>query len=35
MVQYVAALYDTHLERVIYGLKIFRHTVVRRYPFRE
>jgi hypothetical protein len=35
MVQYVAALYDVHLERVIYGLKIFRHTVVRRYPFRD
>jgi len=34
-VQYVAALYDVHLERVIYGLKIFRHTVVRRYPLRD
>jgi hypothetical protein len=34
-VQYVAALYDVHLNRIIYGLKIFRHTVVRRYPFRD
>jgi len=34
-VQYVAALYDVHLERVIYGLKIFKHTVVRRYPLRD
>jgi hypothetical protein len=34
-VQYVAALYDVHLERIIYGLKIFRHAVVRRYPFRD
>jgi hypothetical protein len=34
-VQYVAALYDVHLERVIYGLKIFRHTVARRYPLRD
>jgi hypothetical protein len=34
-VQYVAALYDAHLQRVIYGLKIFKHTVVRRYPFRD
>jgi hypothetical protein len=35
VVQYVAALYDVHLERVIYGLKIFRHAVVRQYPFRD
>ena len=34
-VQYVAALYDVHLERIIYGLKIFKHTVVRAYPFRD
>ena len=34
-VQYVAALYDVHLERIIYGLKIFKHPVVRRYPFRN
>ena len=34
-IQYVAALYDVHLNRIIYGLKIFRHTVVRRYPFRD
>jgi hypothetical protein len=32
---YVGALYDVHLERVIYGLKIFRHAIVRRYPFRD
>ena len=34
-VQYVAALHDVHLDRVIYGLKIFRHAVVRRYPLRD
>ena len=33
--QYVAALYDVHLERVIYGVKIFRHAVARRYDFRD
>ncbi|MBX3024441.1 glycosyltransferase family 4 protein [bacterium] len=27
-------LYDVHLERCIFGVKIFRHEVVRRYPFR-
>lgn len=27
-------LYDVHLERCIFGVKIFRHDVVRRYPFR-
>jgi hypothetical protein len=32
---YVAALYDVHLQRVIYGLKIFRHAIVRRYPLRD
>jgi hypothetical protein len=35
VVQYVAGLYDVHLERVIYGLKIFRHDVIRRYPYRN
>ena len=35
VVQYVAALYDVHLERVIYGLKIFKHEIVRRYPYRD
>jgi hypothetical protein len=29
-----ADLYDEHLERCIIGVKIFRHDVVRRYPFR-
>jgi hypothetical protein len=32
---YVGALYDVHLDRVIYGLKILRHAIVRRYPFRD
>jgi hypothetical protein len=35
VVQYVAALFDVHLERVIYGLKIFRHEVIRQYPYRN
>jgi hypothetical protein len=26
-------LYDSHAERVIYGLKIYRHEIVRRYPY--
>ena len=26
-------LYDAHAERVIYGLKIYRHEIVRRYPY--
>jgi hypothetical protein len=26
-------LYDRHAERVIYGLKIYRHDIVRRYPY--
>jgi len=34
-VQYVAVLYDAHLERAIHGLKVFKHTVVHRYPFRN
>jgi hypothetical protein len=33
--QYVAALYDVHLEKVIYGVKIFRHEIVRSYPFQD
>jgi hypothetical protein len=33
--QYVCALYDVHLDRVIYGLKIYRHDVVRHYPYRD
>jgi hypothetical protein len=35
VVQYVCALYDVHLDRVIYGLKINRHEVVSRYPYRN
>jgi hypothetical protein len=27
-------LYDVHLERCVFGVKIFRHEIVRRYPFR-
>ena len=30
---YVAELYDVHVERCIQGVKIFRHDIVRRYPF--
>jgi len=30
---YVAELYDVHVERCIQGVKIFRHDLVRRYPF--
>jgi hypothetical protein len=33
--QFVAALYDVHLERAIYGLKIFRREIVRRYRLRD
>lgn len=33
--QYVCALYDVHLEKVIYGLKVFRHDIVRGYPYRD
>jgi len=35
VVQYVCALYDVHIDRVIYGIKIFRHAVVSRYPYRD
>jgi hypothetical protein len=35
VVQHVAGLWDVHLDHPIYGLKIFRHEVVRRYPYRE
>ena len=27
-------LYDVHLERCVFGVKIFRHEIARRYPFR-
>ena len=30
---FVADLYDVHLRRCILGVKIFRHDIVRRYPF--
>ena len=30
----VRSLYDVHLERCVLGVKIFRHDIVRRYPFR-
>ena len=33
VVGYVANLYDVHLRRCIHGLKIFRHRIVRSYPF--
>jgi hypothetical protein len=33
--QYVCALYDVFLDRVIYGLKIYRHDILRRYPYRD
>jgi glycosyltransferase involved in cell wall biosynthesis len=29
----IADLYDAHLERCILGVKIYRHAIVRRYPF--
>ena len=29
----VGELYDAHLERCILGVKIYRHAIVRRYPF--
>jgi hypothetical protein len=32
--QYVCTLFDDYLQRVIYGLKICRHTIVRNYPYR-
>ncbi|HSP96021.1 MAG TPA: hypothetical protein VL049_02095 [Candidatus Dormibacteraeota bacterium] len=28
-------LFDAHAERVIYGLKIYRHDIVRAYPYRD
>lgn len=31
----VATLYDVHLRRCIHGVKIFRHDIARRYPFRD
>ena len=33
MAMYAADLYDAHLARCILGVKIFRHDIVRRYPF--
>lgn len=30
---FAADLYDVHLQRCISGIKIFRHEIVRRYPF--
>jgi hypothetical protein len=30
---YMANLHDAHLRRCIFGVKIFRHEIVRRYPF--
>jgi hypothetical protein len=33
--QIVYALYDVHLEEVIYGIKIYRHSIVRKYPFND
>jgi hypothetical protein len=32
---YVVALWDEHVERAIYGLKIYRHPIVSRYPYRN
>jgi hypothetical protein len=32
---HVAPLYDAHLRRAIHGVKIFRHEIVRRYPFAD
>ena len=32
---FFADLYDAHLERPIVGVKIYRHEVVRRYPFTD
>ena len=31
--QVVYALFDVHIEGVIYGIKVYRHSIVRRYPF--
>ena len=33
--QYVCTLYDVHLEKVIYGIKIYRRDVVSKYPYRD
>lgn len=33
--QLVYALFDVHIEEVIYGLKIYRHSIVSRYPFND
>jgi hypothetical protein len=33
--QYVSALWDVHVERAIYGLKIYRHAIASRYPYRN
>lgn len=33
--QFVACLFDEHLDRAIYGLKIFRTAIARRYPVRD
>jgi hypothetical protein len=30
---FTSPLYDTHAERLIYGLKIYRHEIVRNYPY--
>ena len=35
IVLHVEYLYDSHLRRGIQGIKIFRHEVVKRYPFRD
>jgi hypothetical protein len=32
---FAADLYDVHLERCIIGVKIFRHAIVRAYPFTD
>lgn len=32
---YVANLYDEHLDRCIRGVKIYRHAIVCRYPYRD
>jgi len=32
---YVCSLYDVHLERCISGVRVFRHEVVRQYPYHD
>ncbi|MEO1992349.1 MAG: glycosyltransferase family 4 protein [Pirellulales bacterium] len=32
---FVANLYDVHLERCIQGIKIYRHVIVRNYPYED